>query len=56
MKSEVLSEKKNTNILCHEIINVSRHDSGVYRCFAENELGIENADVIIEVICKSYFR
>lgn len=56
MKSLILSEKKDTNVLCQEIINVSRYDSGDYRCFAENELGIVNADVIIEVICKSNFQ
>lgn len=36
-------------------MNVSRNDSGVYRCFAENKIGIVNNEVKIEVACESFF-
>lgn len=52
MESRVLSLKYDTDVLCHDIINISRADSGSYKCFAENEVGIENDEVIITVLCK----
>lgn len=55
IKGLVLSSRYNTNVLCHDIINVSRFESGGYRCFAENEIGIVNDDVIVTVLCKLLF-
>lgn len=55
MDSLVLSSKYYTNVLCHKIINVSRYDSGCYRCFAENEIGIVNTQVKLKVLCKFDF-
>ncbi|XP_052081083.1 uncharacterized protein LOC127719086 [Mytilus californianus] len=49
MNSLILSSKNDTNVHCHKIMYVSRNDSGVYRCFVDNEIGLLNADVKIEV-------
>ncbi|XP_076088027.1 uncharacterized protein LOC143058421 [Mytilus galloprovincialis] len=50
INSLVLSSRYNTNVLCHDIINVNRSKSGEYRCFAENEIGIVHDDVIVTVL------
>lgn len=50
--SLIRSSKLNKNVLCHRIIHVSRYDSGVYRCFADFDIGIVNVDVKIVVLCK----
>ncbi|XP_052080099.1 titin-like isoform X2 [Mytilus californianus] len=47
MESRLLSSEYDTNVLCHKIMNISRQDSGSYKCFAENEIGIVNTDEII---------
>lgn len=54
MESRVLSSKYGTDFLCHDIIDISRADSGSYKCFAENEIGTVNNEVIITVLCKFY--
>lgn len=48
----VLSRKEYTDVICHEITSTSRGDSGSYRCFAENEIGTVNDEVIITDLCK----
>ncbi|CAC5377810.1 HMCN [Mytilus coruscus] len=50
MESRILSSDDDTNVLCHKIINISREDSGSYKCSAENEIGIVNDEVIITVL------
>ncbi|CAC5376377.1 unnamed protein product [Mytilus coruscus] len=50
MNSLILSSKNDTNVHCHKIMNVSRKESGVYRCFVDNEIGLLNDYVIIEVL------
>lgn len=52
MESRVLSLKYDTDVLCHEIIDITRADIGSYKCFAENEVGTVNDEVIITVSCK----
>lgn len=54
MDSLVLTAKDDTNVLCHRIKNVSRNDSGVYRCFVDTKMAIFNNDIRIEVSCKSF--
>ncbi|CAG2244047.1 unnamed protein product [Mytilus edulis] len=50
IEGKVLSSKYDTDVLCHDIIDISRADSGSYGCFAGNDIGIENDEVIITVL------
>lgn len=52
MKGRLLCRNYDTVVRCHEITNISRVDSGSYKCFAENEVGIVDDEVIITVLCK----
>lgn len=38
------------------IINISRNQSGEYRCFANNTCGNESAGMFIDVHCKSLYN
>ncbi|VDI31350.1 Hypothetical predicted protein [Mytilus galloprovincialis] len=50
MKGRLLCRNYDTVVRCHEITNISRVDSGSYKCFAENEVGIVDDEVIITVL------
>lgn len=52
MKGRVLCRNYDTVVLCHEITNISRVDSGSYKCFAENEVETVDDEVVITVLCK----
>ncbi|VDI74103.1 Hypothetical predicted protein [Mytilus galloprovincialis] len=50
MEGRVMSIKEYTDVICHKIISSSREHSGSYKCFAENNVGTENDEVIITVL------
>lgn len=55
LENIILSSTKHTRVLCHKIVNASRYNSGVYRCYAKDNFGIVNAEVNLMVLCKSVF-
>ncbi|OPL33048.1 hypothetical protein AM593_05977, partial [Mytilus galloprovincialis] len=51
---EGIRETHYKSICCITLINISDSDSGIYSCFAENELGISDQEIIINVMCKKW--
>ncbi|XP_071148727.1 uncharacterized protein [Mytilus edulis] len=50
MEGRPMYVKDNTDVICHEITSTSREDSGNYKCFAENEIGIDDNEVNVTVL------
>ncbi|VDI68381.1 sialic acid binding Ig-like lectin 8 [Mytilus galloprovincialis] len=46
----ILSSKKHARVLCHKIVNASRYNSGVYRCYVKDNIGIVNAELNLRVL------
>lgn len=55
LENMILFSKKHTRVLYHKIVNASRYNSGVYRCYAKYNFGFVNADVNLRVLCESVF-
>lgn len=55
-RGEGIGETHYKSICCITLMNISDSDSGIYSCFAENELGISNQEIIINVMCKKFFH
>ncbi|CAC5377807.1 unnamed protein product [Mytilus coruscus] len=45
-----IGETQHKNISCLTLINISDSDSGKYSCFAENEIGIDDQEININVM------